>query len=249
MRGRDTANPVLLLLHGGPGDPQAPQFRHYNAALEDDFIVVHWDQRGAGRSYSDSIPDATMTVDQLISDAHELTAYLKTRFSKRKILLAGHSWGSYLGLRIVDRFPDDYWAYVGIGRVANQQESEEISYQTVLDRARAVRNDLALEELEAIGPPERGRYQGGNAGLGRQRKWVREFGGAAHGKNNIEALWIFAGPLLTFREYSLGDKLGYLRGEEFSMMHLEEPMLDDDLTRNIRELRLPIFILQGRYDL
>jgi hypothetical protein len=62
MRGRDTANPVLLLLHRGPGDPQAPQSGYNNAALEDHFIVVNWDQRGAGRSYSDSSPEETMTI-------------------------------------------------------------------------------------------------------------------------------------------------------------------------------------------
>lgn len=97
MRGRDTTNPVLLLLHGGPGDPQAPHSSYYNAALEEFFIVVNWDQRGAGRSYSDSIPEETMTIDQLISDTHELTVYLKARFSKRKIILVGHSWGVLSG--------------------------------------------------------------------------------------------------------------------------------------------------------
>ena len=230
-------------------DPQTAFFGRYNAALEEDFVVVHWDQRGAGRSYSDSIPVETMTADQLIEDAHELTAYLKTRFSKSKILLAGQSWGSYLGLRIVDRFPDDYWAYVGIGQVANQQVSEVRSYRMILDHARAVGNDRAIEELEELGPPERGRYRGGVAGLLTQRKWVREFGGAAHGKNNLESLWFLVGPLITFREYSLGDKIAYLRGEEFSMKHLEEPMLDDDLTTSIREIDVPLFVLQGRYDL
>ena len=249
IRGRDTTNPVLLLLHGGPGDPQAPHSGYYNAALEEFFIVVNWDQRGAGRSYSDSIPEETMTIDQLIADTHELTVYLKARFSKRKIILVGHSWGSYLGLHVVDRFPDDYWAYVGIGQVANQQESEAVSYRAVLDHARTVGDDRAVRELEAIGPPERGRYPGGIDGLFRQRKWVREFGGAVHGKNNIEALWTVVGPLLVFEEYELADKFGYLRGEEFSMSHLENPMLDDDLTQNIQEVQVPIFILQGRYDL
>jgi proline iminopeptidase len=61
--------------------------------------------------------------------------------------------------------------------------------------------------------------------------------------------WFHVGPLITFREYSLGDKIAYLRGEEFSMKHLEEPMLDDDLTTSIREIDVPLFVLQGRYDL
>ena len=249
IRARDTTHPVLLLLHGGPGDPQAPLFQHYNASLEDHFIIVNWDQRGAGRSYSDAIPPETMTVEQLVADTHELTLYLKKRFQRRKILLAGHSWGSYLGMRVVDRFPDDYWAYVGIGQVANQQESEAIGYQSVLTRARAAGNTKAVAELEAVGPPERGRYRGGLGGFGTERKWLREFGGAALGKNNLQALWIFAGPLLSFREYRLQDKFAYLRGEQFSMEHLEEPMLDDDLTKSVPELHVPVFILQGRHDL
>jgi pimeloyl-ACP methyl ester carboxylesterase len=74
-------------------------------------------------------------------------------------------------------------------------------------------------------------------------------GGAVHGKNNIEALWTVVGPLLVFEEYELADKFGYLRGEEFSVNHLENPMLDDDLTQSIQEVQVPIFILQGRYDL
>ena len=188
MRGKSTANPVLLLLHGGPGDPQAPLFHHYNRALDDHFIVVNWDQRGAGRSFHDSIPPETMTVEQLIADTHELTGYLMQRFSKTKIFLAGHSWGSYLGTKVVDRHPEDYWAYVGIGQVADQVRSETLSFRAVLSEARARGNAKAVEALEAVGPPEDGNYRGGIAGLGTERRWVREFGGAAHGKNNLESL-------------------------------------------------------------
>ena len=249
IRGRNRSNPVLLLLHGGPGDPAAAHFGAYNASLEDHFIVVHWDQRGAGRSYSDSIPDETMTVEQLVSDAHELTSYLKERFEKPKIILAGHSWGSYLGMRVVDRFPEDYFAFVGMGQVANQQESEARSYAIVLERAKADGNFEAERELEALGPPERGRYASGISGLFQQRKWVREFGGAAHGRGNFETLWMLARPLLLFSEYRLEDKLAYVRGENYSMGLLEEPLLDDNLTKTAVELRIPIFILQGRHDL
>jgi pimeloyl-ACP methyl ester carboxylesterase len=249
IRGRDRSNPVLLLLHGGPGDPAAAQFLAYNSALEDHFVVVHWDQRGAGASYSDAVPDETMTVDQLVSDTHELTRYLEERFEKSKIFLAGHSWGSYLGMRVVHRYPDDYYAFVGMGQVANQPESEARSYATVLDRAKASGRDDAVRELEALGRPDRGRYAGGLAGLGRQRKWVREFGGAAYGRTNIQALWMLARPLLVFREYRLEDKLNYIPGEDYSMSFLEESLLDDDLTQSATELEVPIFFLQGRHDL
>ncbi len=249
IRGRDSSNPVLLLLHGGPGDPAAAQFLAYNGALENDFVVVHWDQRGAGASYSESIPDETMTVDQLVSDAHELTGYLQDRFAKSKIFLAGHSWGSYLGMRVVHRYPGDYYAFVGMGQVANQQESEARSYAAVLAEAKASGRSDAVQELEALGPPDRGRYAGGLVGLGRQRKWVREFGGAAYGRTNVGALWMLARPLLGFREYRLEDKLNYIPGEDYSMGLLEEPLLDDDLTQTAVELDVPIFILQGRHDL
>src|SRR5438874_5269784 len=55
IRGHDRTKPILLFLHSGPGFPQTP-FSYVNAALEKEFVVVHWDQRGAGKSYSFSIP-------------------------------------------------------------------------------------------------------------------------------------------------------------------------------------------------
>lgn len=50
IRGEDRKNPVLLLLHGGPGDATNPWgyagFRNWLKY----FTVVQWDQRGAGRT-------------------------------------------------------------------------------------------------------------------------------------------------------------------------------------------------------
>jgi len=50
IRGRDRANPVLLWLHGGPGSAQMPLAHKYDERIEEEFVVVHWDQRGAGKS-------------------------------------------------------------------------------------------------------------------------------------------------------------------------------------------------------
>ncbi len=56
IRGHDRSKPILLFLHGGPGFPEMP-FAHLNAELEQHFVVVQWDQRAAGKSYSWSVPD------------------------------------------------------------------------------------------------------------------------------------------------------------------------------------------------
>lgn len=54
----------------------------YEGLLEKDFILVHWDQRGPGKSYRMRIPESSMNVDRFIEDCHELTLYLKERFNR-----------------------------------------------------------------------------------------------------------------------------------------------------------------------
>jgi pimeloyl-ACP methyl ester carboxylesterase len=47
IRGQDRRNPVLLFLHGGPGDVTNPWSFAMFAPWEANFTVVQWDQRGA----------------------------------------------------------------------------------------------------------------------------------------------------------------------------------------------------------
>jgi len=247
IRGRDVANPVLLLLHGGPGTPQTHLFNRFNSELENHFVVVNWEQRGAGKSYHPDIPSESMTVGQLIEDTHELTLYLKERFGKEKIFLLGHSWGAYLGIRTAASYPEDYYAYIGVGQVVDQQESEAVSYRKVLNLAKAAGNKKAIRELETAGPPVDGHYPGGTKTLVKLRRWWREFGGAC--KNPDDLFSIFIKPLLLAKEYTLQDKLTYFAGEGFSVEHLLGPLMNCDLRREIPKLEVPIYLLHGRYDL
>jgi pimeloyl-ACP methyl ester carboxylesterase len=100
IRGEDITKPVLLFLHGGPGTPEFAVLQESDLNLEKNFVVVYWDQRGAGLSYASDIPAATMNVDQLIEDTKELSEILKTRFDEEKLFLMGHSWGGDLSLPI-----------------------------------------------------------------------------------------------------------------------------------------------------
>src|SRR5690606_8881641 len=140
IAGDDVANPILLLLHGGPGFTEMALFAEYNKDLEKEFIVVNWDQRGAGLSYAPNIPDSTMTLEQFINDAHELVTWLKTTYKKEKIYVLGHSWGSVLGVNLVQRYPEDFYAYVGVGQGVNMFDNERLSFKFTLDTAIADNN-------------------------------------------------------------------------------------------------------------
>ena len=125
VRGKQKELPILLYLHDGPGSPQTGAQRKYNAILEDYFLVVNWDQRGAGKSYTPHIPADTMNFEQLLSDAYELVLYLKDTYQKEKIFLMGHSFGAALGLLFAHRYPELIQAYIGINQPVFWEEEEK----------------------------------------------------------------------------------------------------------------------------
>ena len=75
IRGEKANSPLLLILHGGPGDAQS-SFTDVYKDYEKKFIVVQWDQRGAGKTfgkYHEQTPD--LSIEQLVNDGIELAEY------------------------------------------------------------------------------------------------------------------------------------------------------------------------------
>ena len=152
IRGRDVGNPILVYLHGGPGGSSLPLYRQGLLDWERHFTVVHWDQRGAGKSYSGSIDPASMTLAQLVDDALDVIQHVRNKLSKQKVCLLGHSWGTFLGIHTLLRSTASIGAYVGTGQVADMTKAERLGYEHALRHAREEGNDIALGELEAISP-------------------------------------------------------------------------------------------------
>jgi proline iminopeptidase len=118
IRGTDKRNPVILLIHGGPGYISMPMSWWFTRGWEEYFTVVQWDQRGAGKSYLLNDPSKiapTLTPERMIADTEEIAAWARKEFGKDKIFVLGHSWGSYLGLELAKRHPDWLHAYIGVG--------------------------------------------------------------------------------------------------------------------------------------
>jgi pimeloyl-ACP methyl ester carboxylesterase len=154
IRGVDKSNPVILFLHGGPGSPEVSFMKHFNRDIENNYVMVYWEQRGAGKSFSKNISPESMTLEQMISDTRELSEYLIKRFGQEKIFLMGHSWGSFLGILTAYKHPELYYAYFGIGQVADQYKAEKVSFEWVKVQAELKNDKSAISALSKLNFPD-----------------------------------------------------------------------------------------------
>ena len=156
IRGKRRDNPILLILHGGPGNAwSAFTDQVFGADWTEHFTVVQWDQRGAGRTFGKTGPSiaSTMTVERMAQDGIEVTRFLEHELQQPRIILTGASWGSILGVHMVKARPELYCAYVGVAQVVHMKQLLAASYRRTLEAARAAANAQAIEELTAVGPP------------------------------------------------------------------------------------------------
>ncbi|MDD5463223.1 MAG: alpha/beta hydrolase [Methylococcales bacterium] len=239
FRGVDTRRPAIILLHGGPGASESALFRHYDAVLENHFLMVYWEQRGAGRSYHSDISRASMTISQFERDLDEVVDLVRRRFGKDKVTLLTHSWGTELGTIYAYRHPEKVAAYVGINQVANFAEDERVSYEWALTQATAQDNRRAIMVLRAMNPGPRSVDDELTKG-----KWVEAFGGVFHQDLSTGQLILAA---LSTDEANLVDLIRFGQGNRFSLESLRPEYSKLDLTR-YRVFQVPIVFLLGRYD-
>lgn len=228
--------PLLVYLHGGPGDAALPLVMKYNKMLEQQFTVVVWEQRGAGKSYYKF--DGPVTIDVFLNDLHTLVKYLLSRFHQSSLHLLGHSWGSILGLRFVQAYPELVRTYIGCGQVVNMGKSSKIAYDYALEHADKRRR----EKLRGIDCS----YQADswlNDLLFVTRQVVKHKG-SLYGRTNYNAL-VF--PFLFSRYYSLPDLIRRQKGSLQAIQRLWQEVMQTDFEAQIR-YSAPIIFIEGRYD-
>jgi proline iminopeptidase len=247
IRGAEKRNPVLLLIHGGPGYVSMPMSWWFTRGWEDYFTVVQWDQRGAGKTYLLNDPAAigpTMTLERMVADTEEMVAWIRKELEKEKIFVLGHSWGSYLGLELARLHPQWLHAYVGVGQVTDGPESERRGWAFAIAAARRAGNSEAVRQLESIAPYFAPGQPAPLKNIYIQRRWVDFYGGVmAHRRSNSgESDLALLSPDYT------DDEIRHIwDGNDFSESYLLAKLLSLDLTQ-IKELKCPLIIFAGRYD-
>ncbi len=247
IRGVDTSKPIMLFLHGGPGSPEVAFMKHYNRDIEKDYVMVYWEQRGAGKSWSKNIPPESMNLEQLISDTRELSEYLAHRFDREKILLMGHSWGSLLGILTAYSHPELYHAYFGIGQVGDQLEGERISLEWAKARA-AERNDTrAVKKLNALNfPGKEATADEWISYLMKERRYVNRYGGGT--LKEVTGMWPLVWIVLNSGVYTLREKLNFMKASMFSLEHMWLDVIQTNLFHEIDSMSLPVYIFHGIHD-
>ncbi|KFN44166.1 alpha/beta fold hydrolase [Arenimonas oryziterrae] len=246
IQGASCANPVVLFVHGGPGNPLTPFADAVYGAWEKDFTLVQWDQRGAGRTFGrhPQAADATLTIEQMAQDGVEVAAYVTQRLGKQKVLLLGGSWGSILGVHMIKARPALFTAYVGAGQLVSYRDNPLASYQKTLALARAANDAKTLETLEALGPPP----------------WTnpRAFGVLRRATRLYEAKKSTPAPADWWTlpaEYATAERQAeYEAGEDYSYLQFVGLTGEGMLSKlNLPKLGLkfdvPVFIIEGEEDL
>jgi pimeloyl-ACP methyl ester carboxylesterase len=231
IRGNDSSLPVLLFLHGGPGMPAMYLAHAFQRELERNFVVVHWDRRGAGKSYREDV-SSTLNSEQLVADTVELTNLLRTRFHQNRIYLVAHSWGTYLGMLVIARHPELYRAYVGIGQLARSSPIIGIQDEYIRQAARQIGDQDAIKELEQKGASVR-------------EALLFKFGGEIHNAKSFTPLLLTG---LAAPEYSLRDARNIPKGVSLYSRYFVNNSISGELMDAIPQVNVPVYFFTGRYD-
>lgn len=239
LRGDDRNNPLLLWLHGGPGSSQMPVAHEYDSLLEKEFVVVHWDQRGAGKSNPRDFNEGTMSQNRFVQDCHELTLYLKRTWHRDSIYLLGHSWGSQLGVLTARRYPEDYRAYIGLSQVVDPLEAHVLGEHWLRETLRSQGKKRDLKKLDRLdGPP----YHD-HGDFVTFIKMVDRYGGSFDVPMGRLARIALASPY-----YSLSDLGRWIKGANRGSGPMWKEALAFSTFRDVPLLDLPVFIIAGAND-
>jgi len=242
IQGSDARNPAILYLHGGPAEAQSPFLKQF-IPWESDFTVVNWDQRGSGRTYGKNGPTTPgmstpdLALDRLRLDAREVAEYVRKRLSKKKIILVGQSWGAELGLHVVKRWPELFYAFVGTGQPVSWSLKIEAQERWAKEQATAIGD---TETLIALGDTA-SLPMNDSTRMNASRKYIL----SPSDLDYVKMMGTFIGFPSTPPP---GDAADWVAGGEFTSARLSPVETSLDARKLGLDISIPFFVIQGRAD-
>ncbi|MFK9092101.1 alpha/beta fold hydrolase [Bacillus salipaludis] len=243
IRGENLNNPVLLLIHGGPASTYSV-FSPLLRSWEKHFIVVQWDQRGAGKTFGKNGKDGsgTITFDRLAQDGIEVAEYLRDKLGHQKVILIGSSVGSLIGIMMAKLRPDLFYAYVGTDQNASDPQKQYLLYKFTVNALRTAGNIKGVQLLEKIGSDISQWSRKDYDMINRLRvNAIKDV------PNMITDL--FLPSMLSSPEHKIKDMIDIFKGMSFSLDQLFDELVSFDVKKLGLRFEVPIFIFQGDTDI
>ncbi|MBQ2802334.1 MAG: alpha/beta hydrolase [Lachnospiraceae bacterium] len=239
IRGFDRDNPILIFVHGGPCCSEIPYVRKYQEELEKDFTIVHYDQRGTGKSYVFGEDYSDITTVTHVSDLVELTKYIESYLGKEQVILLGHSFGTYIATMAVAQNPKLYQAYIGIGQMSNPIDGELNNLYRCIEAAEEAGNEKDMNYLKSIEPSIL------EGEIITPRNYVRKYGFAARKiDDNVDYFFGF----LFGTEYNLLDAIRFYTASIKYQDNLIVESTNNPIAQIVTEINVPVYFVMGKYD-
>src|ERR1035437_1165094 len=86
VRGKNINAPLIIHVQAGPGLPIIAEANEMQKLLnlEENFLVVYWDQRGAGKSFQKNADTTKINLKQMTDDLLVCTNYVLQKYKKDK---------------------------------------------------------------------------------------------------------------------------------------------------------------------
>lgn len=242
IRGGDRENPVLLILHGGPGSCYSMFIPHLHS-WEQHFTIVQWDQRGSGKTLRrmGSSGCGEISMQRLSQDAIEIAEYLRTRLRKDRIFLLASSIGSTFGVQLALGRPDLFYAYIGTDQSVGMVRGRQESHRELLDRLHMCGMKKGFRTVERIGA-DATRWSPGDFTTVAQ--WTMKSDRSGYHRTIKllkDAVWFAPGR-------TLGDIRAFVKGMHLSLEQLLPEIVGYDAWAQGMRFDLPVFLFQGEND-
>lgn len=234
-------DPVLLFIHGGPGQTESFFAYVVEEYAARDYNIVYYDQRGAGKTWLKnrrSRPD----TETLKNDLLEIVLYLKRTYGKEKIGILGHSWGSVLGSMFAMEHPEHTLCYIGCGQVINILENERTGYailKSVIEKGGSGKDRKKLQKIGEYPTPDFDwkAYRK----MGQVRSLQGKYGLAQDFSRTVIRLWR-GSPIMGVR-----DLLPFVTGMSVNMRLMKE-LMSFDLRERGDRYQSPVYYVLGEKD-
>ena len=245
---KDSTKPVLLFLGGGPAIPEYLLEKDHPSGLEQEFVVCYLSYRGTSLSYDPNVDPTSMTIEQYIDDVLEITNYLRERFGRDKIYLLGHSFGTYVGINTVARYPELYYSYIAMAQMSDQTRSEILAYNYMYEQYKAQGNDKMIKRFEECPVTTAEDLEKYFTLSDLRDTTMHDLGvGTLHNMHSVISGIFF--PSLRNTVYTPSERINIWRGKVFSD---KTPIKTNHFAFNafeeIPEIDIPIYFLAGIYD-